>query len=98
MEKLWSYVFRSTQNQDPKWEYNFLLLNVLPLHKEGDMKILKYEMLCAIWYHLYNFKKVKNTHGGVTYWHNASHIIMDVVDTKYFAYKRDLSITWEIKT
>ena len=22
-------------------------------------------MRCAIWYHLYNFKKVKNTHGGV---------------------------------
>ena len=21
-------------------------------------------MLCAIWYHLYNFKNVKNTHGG----------------------------------
>ena len=22
-------------------------------------------MHCAIWYHLYNFKNVKNTHGGV---------------------------------
>ena len=22
-------------------------------------------MLCAIWYHLYNLKNVKNTHGGV---------------------------------
>ena len=22
-------------------------------------------MCCAVWYHLYNFKKVKNTHGGV---------------------------------
>ena len=22
-------------------------------------------MLCVIWYHLYNFKNVKNTHGGV---------------------------------
>ena len=22
-------------------------------------------MLCTIWYHLYNFKNVKNTHGGV---------------------------------
>ena len=22
-------------------------------------------MRCAIWYHLYNFKNVKNTHGGV---------------------------------
>ena len=24
-----------------------------------------YVMCCAIWYHLYNFKNVKNTHGGV---------------------------------
>ena len=24
-------------------------------------------MLCAIWYHRYNFKKVKNTHGGVIF-------------------------------
>ena len=24
-----------------------------------------YEMLCAIWYHLYNLKNEKNTHGGV---------------------------------
>ena len=25
----------------------------------------EYEMRCAIWYHLYNFKNVKSTHGGV---------------------------------
>ena len=24
-----------------------------------------YVMRCAIWYHLYNLKNVKNTHGGV---------------------------------
>ena len=24
-----------------------------------------YEMLCVIWYHLYNLKNIKNTHGGV---------------------------------
>ena len=24
-----------------------------------------YEMLCRIWYQLYNLKNVKNTHGGV---------------------------------
>ena len=24
-----------------------------------------YVMRCAIWYHLYNLKHVKNTHGGV---------------------------------
>ena len=23
------------------------------------------EMLCVFWYHLYNFKNAKNTHGGV---------------------------------
>ena len=28
-------------------------------------KIHTYLMFCAIWYHLYNFKNVKNTHGGV---------------------------------
>ena len=26
---------------------------------------MKYVILCATWYHLYNFKNVKNTHGGV---------------------------------
>ena len=25
---------------------------------------ISYETLCAIWYHLYNLKNVKNTHGG----------------------------------
>ena len=25
----------------------------------------EYVMRCAIWYHLYNLKNVKNTHGGV---------------------------------
>ena len=24
------------------------------------------KMLCEIWYYLYNFKKVRNTHGGVS--------------------------------
>ena len=24
-----------------------------------------YQTFCATWYHLYNFKNVKNTHGGV---------------------------------
>ena len=28
-------------------------------------KNCKYVMRCAIWYHLYNLKNVKNTHGGV---------------------------------
>ena len=26
---------------------------------------MKYVVRCAIWYHLYNLKNVKNTHGGV---------------------------------
>ena len=26
---------------------------------------MSYVMRCAIWYHLYNFKNVKNTHRGV---------------------------------
>ena len=25
----------------------------------------QYEMRCVIWYHLYNLKNVKNTHGGL---------------------------------
>ena len=35
--------------------------------KRKDLSSLDIEthmMLCAIWYHLYNFKNVKNTHGG----------------------------------
>ena len=28
-------------------------------------KFQTFVMRCAIWYHLYSFKKVKNTHGGV---------------------------------
>ena len=24
-----------------------------------------YQIFCAIWYHLYNLKNVKNTHGGM---------------------------------
>ena len=27
--------------------------------------MLKYVMHCAIWYHLYNLKYLKNTYGGV---------------------------------
>ena len=26
---------------------------------------ISYVMRCTIWYHLYNLKNVKNTHGGV---------------------------------
>ena len=45
-------------------------------------------MFCAIWYHLYNLKNVKNTHGGVlilvklqatngTKSHNASYMVLN---------------------
>ena len=31
----------------------------------GCRECREYVMRCAIWYHLYNFKNMKNTHGGV---------------------------------
>ena len=37
-----------------------LILSMLALDEKS-----KYVMRCAIWYHLYNLTKVKNTHGGV---------------------------------
>ena len=30
-----------------------------------NQKSKTYVILCTIWYHFYNFKNVKNTHGGV---------------------------------
>ena len=40
-----------------------------PLIFSGEMKMIYFfafiGMLCVIWYHLYNFKNVKNTYGGV---------------------------------
>ena len=33
--------------------------------KWNELKILSFGLLCAVWYCLYNFKNVKNTHGGV---------------------------------
>ena len=35
------------------------------LHFFKIMVIDPYMVLCAIWYHSYNFKNLKNTHGGV---------------------------------
>ena len=43
----------------PYFWYNELIISM------KWIKIFVYEMLCAIWHHLYNLKKVKNTHGGV---------------------------------
>ena len=31
-----------------------------------DLSHSLHEMLCTIWYNLYNFKNVQNTHGGVS--------------------------------
>ena len=36
-----------------------------PMFCTSSARIRKYVMRCAIWYHLYNLKNVKNTHGGV---------------------------------
>ena len=35
------------------------------LGKTLDIYLNKYVMRCAMWYHLYNLKNVKSTHGGV---------------------------------
>ena len=35
------------------------------LFHAGASHTLSYVMFCTIWYHLYNLKNVKNTHGGV---------------------------------
>ena len=42
----------------------FFVLYLLFLTLEKTSKIN--ETLCAIWYHLYNLKNLKNTSGGVT--------------------------------
>ena len=34
-------------------------------HNYKSKKVEKYVMFCAIWYHLYNLKNIKNTNGGV---------------------------------
>ena len=39
------------------------LLNVLFLFTSGLRRVIV--IRCATWYHLYNLKSVKNTHGGV---------------------------------
>ena len=52
------------------WESFFLMLDQqLNMNREineiNSKSFLKYETLYAIWYHFYNLKNVKNTHGGV---------------------------------
>ena len=44
-----------------------LLFTVFKDKFKGDDYVFtqKYVMRCAIWYHLYNLRNVKNTHGGV---------------------------------
>ena len=36
-----------------------------PVALIGLKRTYRYVVRCAIWYHLYNLKNVKNTHGGV---------------------------------
>ena len=44
----------------PKFPHEYLLITDLTFHG-----VQENETLCAIWYHLYNLKNVKNIHGGV---------------------------------
>ena len=46
---------------------DFEQVNVCLVRSDGKLNKAgsKIVMLCAIWYHLYNFKNVKNTHGEV---------------------------------
>ena len=39
--------------------------HIKSLAKTGIIMSDEYVMRCAIWYHLYNFKNVKNAHGGM---------------------------------
>ena len=39
--------------------------HIQSLAKTGIIMSDEYVMRCAIWYHLYNFKNVKNAHGGM---------------------------------
>ena len=39
--------------------------NGTPKNYAWIVRLSQYVMCCVIWYHLYSFKNVKNTHGGV---------------------------------
>ena len=43
----------------------FMIRNITTKVKKYIEKVEKYVMFCAIWYHLYNLKNIKNTNGGV---------------------------------
>ena len=43
------------------FSYKFMLLTL----RVFSVNSFKYVILCAIWYHLYNLKNMKSTHGGV---------------------------------
>ena len=45
-----------------EWRRNLLLLIIADVYNRW---VKTYVMLSPIWYHLYNFKNVKSTHGGV---------------------------------
>ena len=42
-----------------------MIRNIITKVKKYIEKVEKYVMFCAIWYHLYNLKNIKNTNGGV---------------------------------
>ena len=39
--------------------------SLIPETHKSIVEDIAYVVLCTIWYHLHNFKNVKNTHGGV---------------------------------
>ena len=66
-------ISENTQKQATflKWFFFFFALSVVINSKENSLQIFistvfsLYVMLWTIWYHLYNLKKVENTHEGV---------------------------------
>ena len=46
-------------------EEKYPLVKVFPKMRPNPANLTKNETLCAIWQHLYNFKNMKSTHGGV---------------------------------
>ena len=49
----------------PRTSCNFLKRRKLKGFYLAVIQKAPYKMLCTIWYHLYNFKNVKNSHGRV---------------------------------
>ena len=55
--RIWSQLLKKSLME------NFIFCAVMVLHSFYGKEV--YVMRCAIWYHLYKLKNLKNTHGGV---------------------------------